>query len=307
MPGMEQVAQKVRSYIEAFTEKGATGGYGFASKAAKENVSFSRLFEVRQALDDLVYRSEAATPTLKDAEMRKIRGIFQEELEQRGERVARQMGDDHFLTGAQSRQPPVSAPLVAQKAAGQAVEAQTANRAVGLTDHLVGLGSVVMGGGNPLLGVAGAIGNKALREKGNAFAANTLERFARGGGTAGLLEANHAAALQLDRVPSILDRLAAGERSPARATLPAHGLAALLNIGSARTPTPTPSSTIARSARRSPSSPPTPTGCRRSSRSWSPHTPRTRPRRPLRWHSKPPRSSSTSSPRCRARRRFPTR
>lgn len=231
-PGFEGIASKVEAYIESFEGKTIPIGKSALageSAVAEGNVSFGRLHEVRVALDELVYRNaKGANPAEHIKELRGIRRMIQEELVEKGEKLAKKFGDDFAapLKKANLKYARLSA---AEAAASDFAEQRAlTNRSFSPTDYGVGgIGALAGALANPLgaaAGVAAAVGHKLVREEGNAMLAKGLDSYSKGRGMAGLLEANHAVAVHLDRIPRAL--LGTGD-SAARATLPTHALASI--------------------------------------------------------------------------------
>lgn len=222
-PGFESVAAKVEAYVNSFELKAET----FNPAGSVDTVTFERLHEVRVALDDLVYRSGGVNPAEHIKELRSIRRMIQEDLVEKGEALAQKHGQEFArpLKEANLRYARLSA---AESAAADFAELRKlTNRSLSPTDYGVGGIGALASPLSALGGIAAAVGHKFVREEGNALAAKALDRYARGAGLAGILEANHAAAVQLERVPALLSSLAGGAKSSATTTLPTHAISSI--------------------------------------------------------------------------------
>lgn len=135
--------------------------------AALADLSFSEMHQARKALDSVVYRNEKAGSTAIE-ELRKVRAIFEQELEASADKAVSAIGDDAFGATYQQAKQKYSAMRWWQDVAEDNVKRDTANRYNSLTDYLgAGVGASAIGG-LPGLAVGMAIGqvNKFVREHG---------------------------------------------------------------------------------------------------------------------------------------------
>lgn len=167
LPGYEGIANNVQAYVESLVMK--TGG---------GEVSFSRLQKIRSSLDDLIFRGKQpnTNPSPIVEELRKVRGIVEDELMEAGERAAQAKGGK-FVDAYKDAKSRYQSMKFAEKVALEAEMRGAANRTISLTDYMAGAASLAAGG--PLASVAGALGNKVLRERGNQIAAGLLDKATR--------------------------------------------------------------------------------------------------------------------------------
>lgn len=117
-----------------------------------------------------------ADPKAKLRLMKQAVGIFRDEIDSQMERVMAPEAFEDFakqkkLFGSFSE---------AEKWATRGVRRIQGNRKISLTDHIIGaaLGAATHGPLGVATGLAGAVGNKLLRERGPSFAANMLDALA---------------------------------------------------------------------------------------------------------------------------------
>ncbi len=164
LPGTMNEAGAVSHYLDDFVKK------------AGETPSFDTLHKFRKALDDKIYiQKSALVPTPETEQLRKVRGIIEGEFERSAELAAKELGTsvvDQYKTAKEL----YSKLITAEKISTKSVARQSANRAISLTDTIMGAGALASMGPSGLL-MAGA--NKVMREYGNQAAADVLNRVTR--------------------------------------------------------------------------------------------------------------------------------
>ena len=151
---------RIRNWVEEFELKA-------------QNPSFEKLFDVRHKLDkELGWDKLGANSATQ--ELRKVRAILEEEFTTAGEEAAKSIGgkftDDYRLAKA------AYADFAEMKRVlGKEVARGTGNRAISLTDTLMGGFGLVAGGP---MGLAAALVNKGVREYGNQAASALLGKAA---------------------------------------------------------------------------------------------------------------------------------
>jgi hypothetical protein len=194
-PGYEAIAEGAENYLKSF-----------AAHADGKLISFEKAFEWRQKLDDLVYRSVKARSPVTE-ELRSIRRILQNELEQQGDQIASSAGKEHLLPELKEANRKYSLLSALKEGVGDAAYRESKNRAISLTDYVSGSG--VGGGlaaatGNPaaaVLGLGAAFGNKMMRTRGNTI----LARLAGSGGYQTIEKAFALAGQKLGMLPDALE------------------------------------------------------------------------------------------------------
>lgn len=179
MPGMEAESSYVRRYIDSFAEK------------MPERPTFERLAEARISLDKkLKYDQLTAGSSVE--QLRLVRGILENELEGAAAKASEAIGGD-LAAKYKTAKALYSELATAKKILAKETARDASRRAVSLTDTMsggngakigAGIGALVGGApgafaGAALGGLAGGMVNKTLRERGNFFAAQALDKAAR--------------------------------------------------------------------------------------------------------------------------------
>lgn len=226
--GREGLKKRVDGFIQSF------GEHAWEVGQKDGHLALDEAHRLRRSIDKQVNWSALATTEDKsfNEALAEMRRALEKRVTGKAEEIAEREGGS-FLKEIKTLNLRYSRLSAAEKAASDFAEQRAlTNRAISPSDYGVGgIGAIVGGISNPLGalgGIASAVGHKLVREEGNALAAKALDRFSKGRGMAGILEANHAVAQQLERVPSVLDALVAGKRPAAMATLPTHGLASIV-------------------------------------------------------------------------------
>lgn len=171
MPGRESDVRAVAEYLNQFTTK------------AGESPTFEKMFKFRQDLDDqlrpLYDRSRIAAAPEKLEQLAKVRNILEDELTTAGNRASEQIGGS-FAEKYQTTKELFSRLKTAEKILGKESARESANRAVSLTDTIMGgaglVGGLMHGPIGALGGIAAAGANKLMRTYGNQIAADVLNR-----------------------------------------------------------------------------------------------------------------------------------
>jgi hypothetical protein len=209
-PGYESVVAKIESYTDSFSEKAAAGGaVGFS----KDKITFSRLHEVQQALDDIAYRNSGANPAEHIKELREIRRILNNYTLEKGEAFAQKHGQQFAEPLKQANRNYQYALALDAITSDFSKVRELTVRNFSPTDYLTGASSMLtgmVGGGIPgaIAGAGAAYAHKVLREEGNAFAARALDGWSRGRGLVALEGAHASVGKELDRIAPALEALA---------------------------------------------------------------------------------------------------
>jgi hypothetical protein len=189
-PSTRHIAEAVENRIRPFEET-AMGRSVFrrGSKQAESRMGFERTWQIRKALDKQLKYDKVALPA-ETEQLRKFRGILEEEFEQAAERASQKVGKgfrDEYALVKRKYASMATARDIAEDRLGR----QAANRTISLSDYVSGgagtvagtvAGSVLTGGGltaGALTGAATAGLNKTMRERGSAFLAGTLDKVTR--------------------------------------------------------------------------------------------------------------------------------
>lgn len=202
IPGNKPIISKLEAYVS-----------DFESVSGKEPLGFKQLHDFRTRLDEIL--SEGGSLST-NKELSKVRDIITKELETKGDRLAKKVNfpwkqglDDASLLYNQLK--------IAHKAAETSA---LAKQVVGSGDHGLGfgvLGSVLTG--NPLSlvkSVGASIAGSFVKENQASMLAKALNYLAGKSEQKGLLITESAmkkAAKHMDRVPSILSKLATGAKN----------------------------------------------------------------------------------------------
>jgi len=167
LPGTQTEANAVRQYMTDFMDK------------AGEAPSFETLHEFRRALDEKLnpklWNKVPGSAPPAAVELGKIRNIIEGEYEQAGERAAKELGGS-FLGEYKLAKQSYADLRTAEKILTKEVARGSSHRTWSLTDTIAaGAGFV---GAGPV-GLAAALGNKAIRTFGNQAAADVLNRASR--------------------------------------------------------------------------------------------------------------------------------
>jgi|GEM_PF-4715462 len=196
-------AKKVSAYIDDFADK-----YGAREVNAQE------LVQVRRDLDGLIYGERMPGPEQIDKQYKAARDIFKDVLDSR---VESELGAEK-LSELKKLNNQFRVAVLVDKAAEQNVGRAISNRTNSLTDYMLGGAQSVTGAtvggalGGPIGGLVGGgvsqlvgmMGNKYLRSNYNSIASSAAEKL-------GLLfteQTMRKAALEADRIPSVLESLA---------------------------------------------------------------------------------------------------
>jgi hypothetical protein len=202
-PGFEGIKGDVQKYLESFTSHAGESG----------KVSFSKAWEWRQGLDDLVYRTIKSGSIVTD-ELRGIRRVLQRELEAQGGAVL----GEKAVADLRATNRKYGLLQALREGVEQETLVREKNRFFSLNDTIggVGIGAAHGGPAGVAVGVVGGLAQKLVRERGNTIAARLLG----GGGFASIEKAYAAAGERLDQLPLALEgRLVVKGANPASAVL----------------------------------------------------------------------------------------
>jgi hypothetical protein len=179
LPDFQNMARKVERTLDPFLAEGQ-----FARVGADARISFVELHGVRAQLDDLIYRTDRASPVIE--ELRKARAVIEDTLEGAADKASKRLGDQFYdaYKGAKEK---YSAMKIAKEMSEDAASRLDTNRNFSMSDmqvgQVAGIGEAVAGGGidagTLAFGfVAGRI-HRLIRERGAAFVAGTLDNASR--------------------------------------------------------------------------------------------------------------------------------
>jgi hypothetical protein len=204
-PDVIGVVQRARDEVVA-PLLGVAGSKGDVAKlegylddllTTNAGTGFSDLHRSRVRLDaDIKYHKVQASPF--ETELRKIRGIIEQELETKADEAAAALGGEFGQTYRAAKADYAASKWI-QTAAERGVKAEGANRTISLGDHLFGIaGSVLAGGFGPIAGLATAAASSAvsnvIRSRGDQVAAAVGAHLAGGAAAPGKLVAMRTAA-----------------------------------------------------------------------------------------------------------------
>lgn len=188
-PDVIGIVQRARTEIAdplqkgAFSKADAAKIDGYIDNLLESNTGsgFSDLHKARVRLDaDIKFHKTTASPF--ETELRKLRGLIENEIEAKADEAASALGGE-FGTTYKAAKADYAASKWIQTAAERGVKAEGANRSISLGDHLFGIAGGALGGSlGPLVGLAsaaasGAVSN-AIRNRGDQVAAALAARIA---------------------------------------------------------------------------------------------------------------------------------
>lgn len=181
-------SSKVRAAASDLMEHVVAVGEG---ADAAPRMGFRDLHTIRTALDGPAYTPGLESPAMR-TELKGVRGMIEGELTNSISKA-----DPNLLAEYALSKRRYSAASWAEKPLTERVGVRDqANRGLSLTDYKAGVGTLIASGGNPLLALGGALGNKLLRERGMSTFAVLARKAA---GDAVDLSAAPASALQTAR------------------------------------------------------------------------------------------------------------
>lgn len=147
-----------------------------AAAAEVTHVPIQKLISARQAIQDAVYRgvrsNEASLPV---EELRHIAHELGEVENNAMDRAAKEMGEGPTKAEMLKLKKDYQRLSLFKEALQNSNVKYSTNRNLSISDYLMAMGSIAAG--HPIVGAAGALGNKVLRERGNAWAARALDKL----------------------------------------------------------------------------------------------------------------------------------
>lgn len=176
IPDFQNMARRMERTLDPFLAEGQ-----FARTAVDARTSFTELHSIRRELDDLVYRTDRASPVIE--ELRKARAVIEDELERTADVASKRLGED-FAGAYTSAKEKFSAMKIFKEMSEDASARLDTNRNFSMSDmqvaQVAGAGEALTGGGLDLgslaFGFAAGRVHRFVRQRGAAFVAGTLDR-----------------------------------------------------------------------------------------------------------------------------------